>query len=67
MTTFTDKRLKHNRPVIIVVHKDSQEWTIVDIAVLADQNILTTEEEKMEKYQHLAFEIKKFPEPREWK
>ena len=29
---FTDKRLKHNRPDITVVYKDTQEWTIIDIA-----------------------------------
>ena len=65
MTIFTDKRLKHNRPVTAVVHKDTQERIIIDIAVPEDQNIFTTDEEKVEKYQHLALEIKKFPEPRE--
>ena len=57
MTIFTDKRLRHNRTVITVVGKDTQEWTIMDIAVPADQNVLTNEEEKMEKYQHQALEI----------
>ena len=50
--------LKHNRPDITLVHKDTQEWTLIDIAVPADQNIIRTEEEKVEKYQELAFEIK---------
>ena len=44
MTIFTDKRLRHNRPVIAVVQKDKQERTIIDIAVLAHQNVLTNEE-----------------------
>ena len=57
MTIFTDKRLKHNRPVIAVVHEDTQERTIINIAVPADQNILTTDEDKVEKNQHLALEI----------
>ena len=39
----TDKRLKHNRPGITVVRKGTQEWTLSDIAVPTDQNILTTE------------------------
>ena len=56
MTIFTDKGMKHNRPDTTVVHKDTQEWTIIDIAVPADQNILTAEEEK---YQNLALEIKR--------
>ena len=57
MTIFRDKRMKHNRPDITVVHKDKP---LVDIAVLADQNILSKEEEKVEKYQDLlvALEIK---------
>ena len=59
MTIFTDRRLKHNRPDITVVHKDTQEWTLIDIAVPADQNILTTEDEKVAKYQDLALEIKR--------
>ena len=46
--------MKHSRPDITVVHKDTQEWTVIDIDVPADQNILTTQEEK---YQNLALEI----------
>ncbi|CAH3017228.1 unnamed protein product, partial [Porites evermanni] len=56
ITIFTDKRMKHNRPDITVVHKDTQEWMIINIAAPADQNILTTGEEK---YQNLALEIKR--------
>ena len=37
----------------------------MDIAVPADQNIHTTEEEKVEKYQDLALEIKETSNPRE--
>ena len=48
--------MKHNRPDITVVHKDTQEWMIINIATPADQNILTTGEEK---YQTLALEIKR--------
>ena len=33
MTVVTDKRLKHNRPDITVLHKDTQEWTIIDSPV----------------------------------
>ena len=36
MTIFTNKSLKPNRPNITVVQKDTQEWTLIDIAVLAD-------------------------------
>jgi len=56
------ERLKHNQPDITVVHKDTQEWTLIDMAVPADQNILTTEEEKVERYQELALEVKEIPQ-----
>ena len=59
MTFYTDKVLKHNRPDIALVHKDTQKWTLIDIAVPADQNITRIEEEKVEKYQELAFEIRR--------
>ena len=57
MTIYTHKVLKHDRPDITLVHKDTQKWTLIDIAVSGDQNIIRTEEEKVEKYQDLAFEI----------
>ena len=59
MTIYTDKVLKHNRPDITLVHKDTQDWTLIEIAVPAGQNIIRTEEEKVEKYQDLAFEIRR--------
>ena len=59
MTIYTDKALKHNRPDITLMHKGKQKWTLIDIAVPADQNIIQTEEEKVEKYQELAFEIRR--------
>ena len=59
MTIYTNKVLKHNRPDITLVHKDTQKWTLSDIAVPADQNITRPEEEKVEKYQELAFEIRR--------
>ena len=58
MTVFTDKKLNHNRPDITLVRKDTQEWTLIDMAVPADQNI-STEEEKVDRYQDPAFEIKR--------
>ena len=58
MTAYTDKKLNHNRPDITLVRKDTQKWTLIDIAVPADQNI-STEEEKVDRYQDLTFEIKR--------
>ena len=59
MTVYTDRKLNHNRPDITLVQKDTQEWTLIDIAVPADQNIISTEEEKVDRYQDLAFGIKR--------
>ncbi|XP_068684405.1 uncharacterized protein [Montipora foliosa] len=51
MTIYTDKGMKHNRPDITLVHKDTQKWTLIDIAVPADQNITRTEEEQRDSAQ----------------
>ena len=59
MTIYTNKVLKHNRPDITLVDKDTKKWTLIDIAVPADQSITRTEEEKVEKYLELAFEIRR--------
>ena len=59
MTVCTDKKLNHNRPDITLTRNDTQEWTLIDKAVPADQNIISTEEEKVDRYQDLAFEIKR--------
>ena len=59
MTVYTDKKLNHNRPDITLVRKDTQEWTLIDIAVPADQNIISTEEGKVDRYKDLAFEMKR--------
>ena len=49
MTIYTDKILGYNRPDITLVLK----WTLIDIAVPADQNVIRTEEDKVEKNQEL--------------
>ena len=59
MTIYTDKVLRHNRPDITLIHKDTQKWTLLDIAVTADQNITRAEEEKVETHQELAYEIRR--------
>ena len=50
---------KHYQPDITAVHKGTQEWTLVDIPVPADQNILTTEEAKVERHQDFTLEMKR--------
>ena len=57
MSIYTDKVLKHNRPDITLMHKDTQKWIFIDIAVPADQNITRNEEEKVENY-HVGSRIR---------
>ena len=57
VTIYTAKVLKSYRPDITLTHEDTKKWTLIDIAVPAEQNITRTEEEKVEKYLELAFEI----------
>ena len=59
MTLYTDKKLKRNRPDITGMQRNTKEWTLIDIAVPADQNVSKTEQQKVEKYQDLAFEMKR--------
>ncbi|XP_068684473.1 uncharacterized protein [Montipora foliosa] len=54
-TIVTDRRVPHNRPDITLVLKDKHQWLLVDVAVLDDRNIVTTEAWKIERYKELAF------------
>ena len=54
---YTNNKLKHNRPEITLINKETKKWTLIDILVPFDQNILRTEGEKIERYQDLSFEI----------
>ena len=49
----------HNRPDIIVVEKAIRKWTINNNTVPGDFNIVRNEDWNIEKYQDLAFEIKR--------
>ena len=59
LTMQTDMTVAHNRPDIILIQKETQKWTIIDIAVPSDFNVVGTEDWKVEKYQYLAFEVKR--------
>ena len=58
-TYYPDMTVAHNRPDIILVEKAIQKWTIIDIAVPSDFNLVRTENWKVEKYQDLAFEVRR--------
>ena len=63
MTVFTNKRLKHNRsdiPLTVEHHKTHGNEHLSTLQCQRTKNnILTTEEEKSERYQDLALEIKR--------
>ena len=54
----TDKTVNANKPDIIIINKQQQETTIIDIAVPNDNNIMKKRSEKIDKYTNLAIEIK---------
>ena len=49
----------HNRPDIILVEKAIWKWTITDIAVPSDFNVVRAADWKVENDQDLAFEVKR--------
>ena len=59
LTIQTDMTVAHNRPDIILVEKTIRKWTIIDIALSGDLNVVRTEDWKVEKYHDLAFEVKR--------
>ena len=58
MTVCTDKKLKHNKPDITLLLKEEKKWIFIDIAVPVDQKIIKIQNEKIERYQELTFEVK---------
>ena len=55
----TNKKLDHNRPDIVLVDKQSKSFLIIDVACPNDWRVESKQEEKVNKYLDLAFEIKK--------
>ena len=55
----TTVKLDHNRPDVILINRQDNEWTIVEFSVPWDKNILLKEEEKITRYISLAKEGRK--------
>lgn len=49
-TVFLEKELKHNQSHITGMYQDTREWSLIDTALSADQNIIRAEKEKVKKY-----------------
>lgn len=53
----TDKVIEARRPDIVMINKKTKECQIIDIAIPSDTRVEKKEEEKIGKYQELAFEL----------
>jgi len=53
----TDKLIEARRPDIVLVNKETKECQIIDIAIPGDTRVEKKEEEKIDKYHELAFEV----------
>ena len=57
--TQTDKVIQHSWPDIVCINKRTKSCLIIDIAIPGDKNIITKEQEKIDKYQDLQTELGK--------
>ena len=55
----TTVKLDHNRPDLVIINRQDNEWTIIEFSVPWDKNVQLKEEEKVSKYIPLAKEIRK--------
>ena len=53
----TDQEIKHRRPDIVVVNKDKNECTIIDVANPGDHNLAQKKFEKLDNYSELRLEV----------
>lgn len=55
---FTDRPVAHNKPDIVIIHKNEKSATFIDVAIPLTHNIKSTEVEKVRKYEDLAIQMK---------
>ena len=55
----TCKKVKHNRPDIVIKEKGTNKWIFVDVSIPMDHRVVDKENEKIEKYLDLATEVKR--------
>ena len=56
-TVQTDRTIEARRPALILIDKIVDECKIIDVPVPGDTRVVKKEEEKIDKYRDLAFEI----------
>ena len=55
----TAEQLEHNRPDLVIINREKGLWTIVDFCVPVDKNVLKREQDKIDTYSPLAYQIRK--------
>ena len=55
----TERVKEHRRPDVVVLDKHEKMFHLIDIAVLGDSRVASKENEKVQKYQDLARELRK--------
>ena len=56
---LTDRKVRHNRPDIVVIHKKEKLWQIIDVAIPMDHRVKVKEDNKVETYLDLAAEVRR--------
>ena len=56
---YTDREVTANRPDIIIKNKKEKTWTLVDVAIPANRNVVQKKAEKKLKYESLFIEIQR--------
>ena len=56
---YTDKKITHRRPDLVIHKKKERETLIIDFACPMDHNVDAKKKEKIDKYQELKFELQK--------
>ena len=56
---YTDKKIKHRRPDLVIVNKEEGKTLLVDVACPMDHNIQSKEKEKVDHYLELKFELER--------
>ena len=54
----TDRKVKYNRPDVVVIDREENMWYIVDFAIPMDHHVKEKEEEKIDKYMDLVVEVR---------
>ena len=55
----TDREIEARRPDLLIIDKSEKNCQIIDVAIPEDERMRAIEDEKVEKYQDLATEVRK--------